>query len=176
MPIEFRCTRCYTLLRTKEDAAGRQFDCPRCGETLTVPWPEGGAPEPQPPGSTPGGHEDALEPPPAPSRGPDEPPNPYQAPEYAETAWQPPVRGRHSGQGTASLVLGILSVCLLPTMCCCILELPLGFPISVVGLILGVLGLKAENRGQAIAGIVLNSIGLGISLLAILVIALSVFA
>lgn len=176
MPIEFRCARCYTLLRTKEEAAGRQFDCPRCGETLTVPWPEGDTPEAVPAGSTPGVYEAGLEPPPAPSRGPGEPVNPYQAPESAETAWQPPPRGRSGAQGTASLVLGIVAVCVLPTMCCCgPFELPLVVPVSAVGLILGIVGLKAESKGPAIAGIVLNSIGLGFSLLLGLLFALTMF-
>lgn len=37
MPIEFRCTHCGRLLRTREDAAGRQAKCPECGTTLDVP-------------------------------------------------------------------------------------------------------------------------------------------
>jgi phage FluMu protein Com len=37
MPIEFRCTQCNRLLRTKEEAAGKQAKCPECGAILDVP-------------------------------------------------------------------------------------------------------------------------------------------
>ena len=153
MPIEFRCTRCYTLLRTKEEAAGRQFDCPKCGETLTVPAPEVGLPGPAPAG---GAEQLAT----APTTRPGEEVNPYQAPESAEASWQPPPRGGPNGPAIASLVLGI---CSLPAVCCCGL---LGVPVSVIGLILGIIGLKSESKGLAIAGIVLCSVGLIFGLLA----------
>lgn len=37
MPIEFRCTGCQKLLRTKDDSAGKQARCPECGTLLAVP-------------------------------------------------------------------------------------------------------------------------------------------
>lgn len=37
MPIEFRCPACGKLLRTPEDAAGRQARCPHCGGVCDVP-------------------------------------------------------------------------------------------------------------------------------------------
>ena len=37
MPIEFRCTDCNKLLRTKDESAGKQAKCPECGKRLTVP-------------------------------------------------------------------------------------------------------------------------------------------
>ena len=156
MPIEFRCTRCYTLLRTKEEAAGRQFNCPKCGETLTVPAPEVGAAGPAPAGG-------AEQPATAPATLPGEEVNPYQAPESVEASWQPPPHGGPNGPAIASLVLGI---CSLPAVCCCgLLGPPLGLPMSAIGLILGIIGLKSESKGLAIAGIVLCSVGLVIGLL-----------
>ena len=68
-------------------------------------------------------------------------------------------RGGHSGRATASMVLGIISI---PAVLFAIL----GLIIGVVGLVLGVIA-RGEidrrgltNRGQAIAGIVLSSIGI----------------
>src|SRR5262245_33305752 len=46
MPIEFRCRRCQKLLRTPDDTAGKQAQCPQCGEVQTIPTPP---PAPQPP-------------------------------------------------------------------------------------------------------------------------------
>ena len=39
MPIEFRCSRCGKLLRTGDDTAGRQAQCPACGTLSMVPTP-----------------------------------------------------------------------------------------------------------------------------------------
>ncbi len=57
MPIEFRCSQCGKLLRTGDDTAGRQAQCPECGTISTVPAPAGpqGPSVPPPPleGSSP---------------------------------------------------------------------------------------------------------------------------
>jgi DNA-directed RNA polymerase subunit RPC12/RpoP len=37
MPIEFRCSHCGRLLRTSEDTAGRQAQCPECGTLTMIP-------------------------------------------------------------------------------------------------------------------------------------------
>jgi len=70
---------------------------------------------------------------------------------------QPPVStsGTNSGKGMAiaSLVLGILSLCASAAWWC-------GGPISIVGLVLGALGVKSQGKGMAIAGIILSAIGL----------------
>jgi biopolymer transport protein ExbB/TolQ len=69
-----------------------------------------------------------------------------------------PVRENSGQDGTAiaSLVLGILS---LVGWC-----LPLiGLPMTIVGLVLGFKSLGSQNRGMAIAGIVLNILGLLLS-------------
>lgn len=42
MPFEFRCSQCGKLLRTGDDTAGRQAQCPECGALTQVPL----APEP----------------------------------------------------------------------------------------------------------------------------------
>ena len=41
MPIEFRCTQCGRLLRTPDDTAGKQAQCPACGTLSTIPPPAG---------------------------------------------------------------------------------------------------------------------------------------
>lgn len=39
MPIEFRCSNCNRLLRTGDEAVGRQAQCPECGALTAVPNP-----------------------------------------------------------------------------------------------------------------------------------------
>jgi hypothetical protein len=80
--------------------------------------------------------------------------NPDQPPETLDTSLRP----KPSGQATASLILGILS---LFGWCLPIL----GLPMSITGLVLGIKNLGAVNRGAAIAGIVMNVIGLMLSLI-----------
>ncbi len=46
MPIEFRCSNCNRLLRTGDETAGLQAECPECGALTTVPE---ASPEMQPP-------------------------------------------------------------------------------------------------------------------------------
>lgn len=60
---------------------------------------------------------------------------------------------RHNGKATASLVLGIIGLFawFIPLF---------GAPITIVGLILGVMGQKSEKKGMATAGIVLSILGL----------------
>jgi hypothetical protein len=75
--------------------------------------------------------------------------------------YAPPASTRraHSGRATASMVLGIISIpaALLPI---------LGLIVAVVGLVLGITAKKdidrrgLTNRSHAVAGIVLSSIGL----------------
>jgi hypothetical protein len=70
---------------------------------------------------------------------------------------QPPAStpGTNGGKGLAiaSLVLGILSLCASAAWWC-------GGPISIVGLVLGALGVKSRGKGMAIAGIILSVVGL----------------
>ena len=56
MAIEFRCGQCNNLLRTEDDTAGKQAQCPQCGAIATVPTAaavSGGLPPP--PGDNPFG-------------------------------------------------------------------------------------------------------------------------
>ena len=100
MPIEFRCTQCNRLLRTKEEAAGKKAKCPECGTILDVPSSSApqevtGAPPAEtgafPPGPGPASPFGAGTPPPADAAspfGPDVPlstgapgpENPYESP------------------------------------------------------------------------------------------------
>lgn len=68
---------------------------------------------------------------------------------------QPPVSEK-KGMSIASLVLGI---CGFVAWC-----LPfLGYPVTIVGLILGIIGKNKGGKGMAIAGIVLCSITLALT-------------
>jgi len=61
-----------------------------------------------------------------------------------------------------SLVLGVIN---LLTWC-----IPIcGGPLAIAGVILGFLGLKSSNRGIALAGIILNAIGVILSIIATVV-------
>lgn len=65
---------------------------------------------------------------------------------------------KHNGKATASLVLGIVSMItwLLPLF---------GYPVSIVGIVMGAFGLQSEKRGMGIAGLVLSIIGFVICLI-----------
>ena len=84
MPIEFRCTQCQRLLRTGDDAAGKQARCPECGAIVPVPYPGPSAPQagaPLGPGVPPGAGPGGLFVPGGPLPGyPADSVNPYQSP------------------------------------------------------------------------------------------------
>ncbi|MGB8213700.1 MAG: DUF4190 domain-containing protein [Anaerolineales bacterium] len=63
-----------------------------------------------------------------------------------------PARG-NQGFAIASLVLGILSLCTSISFWC-------GGLISVVGIVLGALGVNSKSKSMAIAGIILSALGL----------------
>jgi len=46
MPIEFRCTKCGSLLRTPDGSAGRTAQCPQCGAQMPIPGPQSAEPSP----------------------------------------------------------------------------------------------------------------------------------
>jgi hypothetical protein len=79
--------------------------------------------------------------------------NPYQAPSRFASGDQPA-----SGGATAGFVLGLFSLIawLLPI---------LGYPVGGIGLYLSLKGRKSPPSGLAIAGIVLNCLGLVLSLI-----------
>jgi phage FluMu protein Com len=110
MSIEFRCTQCQRLLRTGDDAAGKQAQCPGCATVLTVPAaagevasgsappvlgaapsPTGATPfGPSSPGATPFGSPWAEAASGGP-QGPGGPVNPYQSPGdfHGSPSWLP---------------------------------------------------------------------------------------
>ncbi len=106
MPIEFRCTQCDKLLRTADDAAGKQAKCPECGAISAVPVRETGPPQqgaacvqpPPPPGSAAGSAENA-----------------YQAPGHHGPTPTPPYPGGMPREVPNYLVQSILC-----TLCCCL--------------------------------------------------------
>lgn len=73
---------------------------------------------------------------------------------YQETASAPETSNKASGIQVASLVLGILSICL----CCCY-----GLPsliMGIIGLVCGIKGNKESKNGVGTAGIICSVIGI----------------
>ena len=103
---------------------------------------------PPPPGQDPAG---GYTPPPgqAPAGG-------YPPPGY------PAARPRRNGMGTAALVLGVVAI----TLVLLLLFAPLGAFLGLLAVLFGILGLmranrgEADNRGQAVAGLVTGGIAL----------------
>ena len=60
---------------------------------------------------------------------------------------------KHNGKAIASMVLGIVGLVawLIPLF---------GAPITIIGLVLGIYGLRSSNRGMATAGVIMCIIGL----------------
>lgn len=71
---------------------------------------------------------------------------------------QPEPESDRTWMGTTSLILGIVNMLAWCLPIC-------GGPMAVAGIILGALGLKASNRGISIAGLVLNIIGLTLTII-----------
>jgi hypothetical protein len=107
MPIEFRCSQCNNLLRTGDETAGRQAQCPACGALTTVPMPAEANGLPADLGSSPFGLGSLQN---------NSPPsdNPYQSP--AAPAYQilgradPFVLQRVAAPATALIVTAILGI------------------------------------------------------------------
>ncbi|HET8908969.1 MAG TPA: hypothetical protein VFN11_18580 [Ktedonobacterales bacterium] len=98
------------------------------------------------------------------------PPQGYSAPNiYVQPAAYPYIVAAPaepgSGQAVAGLVLGIVSVVVAFIPC-----LGLASPVTgIIGLIMGIQGRKSVSRhGMAVTGIVLSSIGIGLSVLLVL--------
>jgi uncharacterized RDD family membrane protein YckC len=83
------------------------------------------------------------------------PGNPYEPPRIVPTA--KPAAGS-DGKATASLVLGLISIVawFIPLF---------GLPTTIAGLVLGIKGLGPHRSGKAIAGIVLSTIFLVVTVL-----------
>jgi hypothetical protein len=65
----------------------------------------------------------------------------------------PATNQKGSGLAIASLVLGILSLCGSGIIWC-------GGILSLVGIVLGALGINSKGKGMAIAGMILSAVGL----------------
>ncbi|MGW2182944.1 DUF4190 domain-containing protein [Streptomyces sp. NPDC001732] len=80
-------------------------------------------------------------------------------PGYPQAPWGAPPA---NGMGTAAMVLGILAVCMF-----CVYGIP-SLVLGVLALIFGILGRKrvqrgeATNSGQALAGIIMGSVGIAL--------------
>ena len=102
--------------------------------------------------------------PPQPGQGPAGGyPPPGQAPaEGYPTAGYPAARPRRNGMGTTALVLGVVAL----TLVVLLLFSPLGAFLGLLAVLFGILGLmranrgEADNRGQAVAGLVTGGIAL----------------
>jgi hypothetical protein len=99
-------------------------------------------------------------PPPAPAGGY---PPPGQAPAGGDpTAGYPAARPRRNGMGTTALVIGVVAL----TLVVLLLFSPLGAFLGLLAVLFGILGLmranrgEADNRGQAVAGLVTGGIAL----------------
>jgi membrane-bound ClpP family serine protease len=97
----------------------------------------------------------------------DRPPDPTQpGPPAAGYGSYPPARPRRNGIGTAALVLGILGLVLVVL----IFFAPLGAVLGLLAVAFGVVGIiranrgEADNRGQAVAGLVTGAAALVIGL------------
>ena len=87
----------------------------------------------------------------------------YQQPVYQQAAYQqmpnnvyyqaPAGQSGGIGLGIASMVCGILSL-----LCCCVPVL--GPLLGLAAVVMGIIGLKAEVKGYAIAGLICGGIGL----------------
>ena len=125
MPIEFRCRQCGKLLRTGDETAGRQAQCPACGALTTIPGPGPMIPEPAEagpppvPALAPLGSEIPFSPGPAAGSpfgaGPDAPGATGPQPSYPGTANYasgPAPAERVAGPATALIVTAILGLVL----------------------------------------------------------------
>ena len=94
--------------------------------------------------------------PPYPTQPGQDPSGSYQAPGYQQA------RGRRNGMGTTALVIGVVAL----TLVLLLLFSPLGALLGLVAVLFGILGLmrvnrgEADNRGQAVAGLVTGGIAL----------------
>ncbi|MCL2538864.1 MAG: hypothetical protein FWE66_00855 [Oscillospiraceae bacterium] len=139
------CPYCSTL--NPDDAVF----CSNCGGSVNIP-----APPAQPfAQQNPGGY--------APYN-----PVPPQAPQYA-TPYSDPYAPQKKGNpsrnwmGILAMILGILSF-----LICCVPYISL--PFGLCGVIFGILGLKSQQRGMSIAGIITGVIGLIIAVVLLILV------
>jgi hypothetical protein len=172
MAIIFPCPACGTTIRAPETSIGKKAKCPKCGDIFTVTDPGAGAapPPPQeeepPPRRTPGREEEVAprrrwededEEVPARRRDRDEDYPDDEGP-LGPPGYRPSQGG--AGLGIASMVLGIVG--LFFSFCCYTMVISL--PCAVMAIIFGIMGLKGEGRGMAIAGLITGGIAILLSI------------
>ena len=98
----------------------------------------------------------------------DRPPEPAPQPHPDDPGYgaYPAARRRRNGMGTAALVVGVVALVLVAL----ILFSPLGVLLGLVAVVLGIVGIvlvnrgEADNRGQAVAGLVTGGLAMLIGL------------
>ena len=120
MPIQFRCTGCGRLLRTGDDTAGRQAQCPACGAVTAIPGalaavPSSGGEAPSAPSA-----EADLPPPPA------LPESQAVAPVFQTADLRTFAASRVAGPAIALIVVGTLTIAL-QVMAIALISLQIGF-------------------------------------------------
>ena len=113
--------------------------CSKCGNSVSIP----AQPQAYQPQNT-GGYAQPPLPPPAPYAAP------YATQPYA--AQKPGDPGKN-WMSILSMILGILAV-----LVCCIPYIPLFFGLG--GIVFGILGMKSQQKGMSIAGIITGGVGL----------------
>jgi hypothetical protein len=116
-------------------------------------------PYPTEPGPPPGQYQPG---PPQPGQYQPGPPQPgqYQPPGYSGAG--SPGAGRRNGMGTTALVIGVVAI----TLVLLLLFSPLGAFLGLLAVLFGILGIiranrgEADNRGQAVAGLVTGGLAL----------------
>jgi len=176
MPIELTCPGCGKQLRLADEHACKPGRCPACQATFQIPTHSeqqspafGGAAPTQP----------FTSPPPTPAgnlfpQQPQQPPNPFSSTSSTQSPYggtnpygaaPPNMYGAQSqpgeGMATASIVLGIISIVFAFLPCCCYLNLLVGVPCGIIGLILS-FQVPPERR---MMGLILNGVGLGLTVL-----------
>ncbi|WP_027640644.1 DUF4190 domain-containing protein [Enterocloster clostridioformis] len=87
----------------------------------------------------------------------------YQTQYQTQYQSYPPVYQEKNNMATASLVMGILSLC---SICCCML---FGIVFGVLGIIFAIMSKKGDRMdGQAKAGLILSIIGIAVTVLVII--------
>ena len=77
----------------------------------------------------------------------------YNNPNMYQQPMTPQAPQEKKGLSITSMILGICGLLAWCIPCC-------GFPVIITGLIMGIIGIKKGGKGMAIAGIILNSISL----------------
>lgn len=133
------CGGCGTPIQVPPGSEGQPLRCPRCGSANLVAAA----------GAVPAGSAAPVH--------PGQSPIAWTAQATVPQGWPAYPPANPTGKATASLVLG--AVGLVAWFCPVI-----GLPISITGLVLGVMGRKSSSGGMATAGIILSTVSLGLTI------------